>query len=91
MFLTVGSDGDGKENCPSGSGSATVCVKAKGEGLGRWLLSRRSWGCERDEDIRQHIPKDKERFIANLNRLNAKTKKLTRETRVVLVTNKVHH
>ena len=36
----------------SGSGSRAVHVKAKGEGLGRGLLSRRSWECNRNEDIR---------------------------------------
>lgn len=41
-----------KRIAPPGSWSRAVQVQAKGEGLGRGLLSHRSWGCDREEDIR---------------------------------------
>lgn len=58
MFLTLSRDEDGKEDeekkriALPGSRSRAVHIKAKGEGLGRGVLSRRSWGCDRDEDVR---------------------------------------
>lgn len=73
--------GGEKGNHPSWQQEQSCPHKAKGEGLG--MLT--------DEDIAQHLPNENARSSWNLKQMKCQNQKAVRDTRVLLVTNNIHH